>query len=135
MCVPVFDTSVGAARRRDRHTPIERTQRTKRSQEQRRRRKSGGALNRLRRPDYSSPRRPLHSLQQFLFSSLRSVYGTFGAFAIVSGEASPKYTPSCQTLKSPATKSRISRSSVPSIRHITSLPSISLSINLYSPFE
>lgn len=129
MCVPVLiQASALRAAETGTHRPTGHN-RTKRSQEQRRRRKSGGALNRLRRPDYSSPRLPLRSLHCF------SVHGTFGALAIASGDASPKYTPSCQTRKSPATSNRISRSSVPSILHSTSLPSISLSMNLYSPFE
>lgn len=63
------------------------------------------------------------------------VYGTFGAICIVSGDTSPMYSPSCQIVNLSATIIRISLSSLLSILHSTSLPLISLCINLYNPWE
>ncbi len=70
------------ARRRDRHAPKKRTKRSAAA--------SGvSSLNRLaKRTVFCRPR-------AFL---CRSFYGTFGAFAIVSGDASPMSTPSANTL-------------------------------------
>lgn len=129
MCVPVFDTSVGAPERaaEDRHTPKERTKEKSKAA------KAAAKIGRRAEPLASA--RFFFAAPFFVLFALFSVYGTFGAFAIVSGDASPKHTPSCQTLKSPATSNRISRSSVPSILHNTSFPSMSLSMKRYKPFE
>ncbi len=114
MCVPVFDTSGGLSpAETGKHKPDKKRNRSDG--------KSGGTLIRLCLPDFSR-RRTFSDLHIF-------VYDIFFACAIVSGEASPISAPSCHILKPRAKSKRISLLVSSLIRHITSSPFISLSIN------